>query len=360
MHSQTCRPARFEDVAGQVLARKTLKAIVKDPSNSPHSLIFQGIFGGGKTTCSRIFARALNCEDKSSVEPCMKCESCHEDLDSSSYYVEYDSAMVGNVERIRELRDTFYISMSKGYRVITLDEIHMASAAAQNALLKAVEEVKSNIFFIFATTDVDRIIPTIRSRSLEIRFDPVPHDQVVSNLKKVLLQENVTASDKVLNVIASRSRGHMRNAHMYLDTLTMLGEEEFLESVRSSYDDFLHYFYAVSQKNKEAAFKALDVLCSYPLADLRVDFQQVCLSMAQTLVGYKKVDGLLFETTKGLGAEVLKLVKLAASEWLINCFDSDQAFQAAMLCLYQMLAGATGASAVSRQQNHLDRLGKQR
>jgi DNA polymerase III gamma/tau subunit len=277
--------------------------------------------------------------------------------------VEYDAAIVGNVERIKELRDTFFINMSNGYRVITFDEVHMASNAAQNALLKALEEVRPSIYFLFATTEVEKIIPTIRSRSLELRFDVIPHDDIVKNLRGVLDQaaKGVEFSDFVLNTIATRSRGHMRNAHMYLDSLIMVGEKDFLESVRSAHDVFLKYFQAIAVKDKSAAFSALDELCTFPLADLKSDFEQVCLDMVKTLVGYKKVEGMLFDTVKSLGAETLKFVKQAVSEWVLGSFESDQTFQAAMLCLYQMFAGQGGQSVTSSAplSGGVRRVGKQ-
>lgn len=336
-----------------------LKAIIKSPDQAPRSLIFQGAYGTGKTTAARIFARALNCKDSHNGEPCGVCSVCKEDLSSSPFYQEYDSAVVGNVERTRELRDTFYNSLGGAKRVIVLDECHLASNAAQNAFLKSIEEGPKGVFFIFATTDIDKVIPTIRSRSLELQFFPVPHEEVVANLRGVLGRHGgVDCSDRALNTIAVRSRGHMRNAHIFLDNLLLLGESGFLESVRSAGSVFLDFFHAVAVKDREAAFSSLGRLGTYPLADLLPDFQQTILEMTQVYVGYKQDDGLMGETVKALGPNTLKLVRHSVSEWVIGSFASDQAFQACMLCLFQLFAGS---SAPAAQVNPLAaRMGKNR
>ena len=159
---------------GHELVIKTLKCIVKNPSQSPHSIILQGEFGTGKTTCSRILARALNCRNrKSDGDACGECSVCTCNIDESIYYEEYDSAMVGSVDAIRNLRQSFYFNNDLGWKIIVFDECHLMSKAAQSALLKVIEEVTDNIIFVFATTDIDKVLPTIRSRSLELRFSLV-------------------------------------------------------------------------------------------------------------------------------------------------------------------------------------------
>ena len=110
------RPKTFAEVAGQDLNKKILMAIVKNPEEAPKSLVLQGFYGSGKTTMARIFARALNCENPKNGEPCCKCANCIEDIDSCYYYQEYDAAVVGSVDNIRELRDTFYYKGNCGHK----------------------------------------------------------------------------------------------------------------------------------------------------------------------------------------------------------------------------------------------------
>ena len=171
MITQEARPNRFEEVAGQELVKDLLRAIVKNPQSAPKSLILQGEYGTGKTTCARILARALNCPYSSKGDACGECEFCNTNIENTIYYEEFDSALIGNVSDIKDLRDTFYFDKALGYKVIVLDEAQLMTPQAQSALLKVLEESITNIFFVLCTTHIDKILPTIRSRSLKLRFD---------------------------------------------------------------------------------------------------------------------------------------------------------------------------------------------
>lgn len=166
MLSQEARPQTFREVAGQRLAKELLISIVRKPNESPRSLLLTGEYGTGKTTTSRIFARGLNCPNKKDYEPCNKsdCPICGQDINSASFYQEYDATIIGNVETIRELRDTFYYNIKGQYKVIVFDECHSASKSAQTALLKVIEEAPQGIFFLFPTTHAHQLLPTIVSR----------------------------------------------------------------------------------------------------------------------------------------------------------------------------------------------------
>ena len=164
---------------------------------------------------ARIFARALNCENPKNGEPCCKCANCIEDIDSCYYYQEYDAAVVGSVDNIRELRDTFYYKGNCGWKIIVLDEAHIMSKTAQSALLKVIEETPQGVIFIFCTTHVQDLLPTILSRSLELRFELVGKIEMLENVKNVSMRvKGLVPNDKVLNLIVDRSGGHMRNAHV--------------------------------------------------------------------------------------------------------------------------------------------------
>ena len=120
MITQNHRPKVFSEVAGHKNVVDTLKCIAKSPEHSPRTIILQGEFGTGKTTCARILARALNCTHAVNGEPCGNCPVCNADLDVCPFYMEFDSAVVGNVETIRDLRETFYYNSDTGYRIIVL------------------------------------------------------------------------------------------------------------------------------------------------------------------------------------------------------------------------------------------------
>ena len=337
MITQEFRPKRFSEIAGQDLNKRILSAIVRDPSLAPRSLILCGEYGTGKTTAARIFAKALNCE-KAGPEPCLVCASCQESIESSPYYAEYDAAVVGNVETIRELRDTFYYHVSGGYKVIVLDECHLASRQAQSALLKVIEEAPHRVFFLFCSTEIDKIIPTIRSRSLELRYELVDLDSMKANLQTIATAKGVDVAEEIVHLIAVRSRGHMRNAHMYLDQYLMIGEEDFQNSVRSAKDQFFYLFLAIAQKNREKVFHYIDSLKTFPLADLKMDFEEAILEVLQELVE-RSTSAPTKELVQMLGPNTLKLVKHGMSEWLIGSFSSDVTFQAGMLSLYQLMQG---------------------
>lgn len=309
-----------------------------------HEFYAQGTFNHN-TTMARIFSKALNCEAKTG-KPCGVCASCKEDINSSPYYSEYDSAAMGSVENIRDLRDTFAYRITSGWTVNVFDESHTLSVAAQSALLKIIEEAPPRVFFLFATTNIEKVIKTIRSRSLELRFDPIPHDKVVQNIKLITEKLGKPVPEDILSLIAKKSKGHMRNAHMLLDKYFMLGNEDFQSSMRSSHQAFYNYFIAIARKDKAACCKAIDEILTYPLAELFDDYQEVVLSLAQTMVGLNTSGEAVVSILK---ADTAKVVKAAMAGWLLDSFNSDINLQTALLCLFQMLSqalvgGATPAS----------------
>lgn len=348
MLSREARPQNFKEMAGQALNKKILQAIIDNPENAPKVIILQGAFGSGKTTSARILARALNC--KGSNKPCGKCPNCLQDLDQSTFYAEYDSAIVGNVDRIKELRDTFLYTVTDGYKVIVLDEIHLASKASQSALLKVLEEAPNRIFFVLATTDIDKVLPTIRSRAIELRYETVPQAEVVKSLKNLCSKNGFDVPEDILTTIAHKSRGHMRNAHMLLDQYNLIGQESFREVVKSSKDAIERYFLALSSKNKEEMFKSVDDIMTFPLADVTTDFQEVVLEISKAIVGATSNESAK-KVFSDLGADTLKLVKMCISEWVISSFDSDATLQAALLCMYQMMVQSIAVSKSNQPNN---------
>ncbi len=340
MITQECRPVVFDEVAGQGLNVKILKAIAQNPDMAPHSLIFQGAFGTGKSTCARILARALNCKHpRADGSPCGKCENCKADINSAYFYQEYDAAVIGNIDEIRKLRDTFQYTVTDGYKVICLDEIHLASKAAQAGLLKVIEEIKGRVIFIFATTDIEMILPTIRSRSLELRFEVVPEEDVIANLRSVADRLNINVEDSILKIIAERSRGHMRNAHMLLDKYNLLGAEEFLLTVTSARDNFISYLTGLLRKDKNKVQQAVTGLMSFPLADLKSDYENFLLDLLKASMGEYKDDPKIVALANAMGQKTVKVVRACMAKWVMESFDSDVQFQTALLALFQMITG---------------------
>ena len=225
MITREFRPKNFDEMAGQDINKRILQSIINNPLNAPKVIIMQGSYGSGKTSSARIFARALNCD--SSKKPCGKCSSCLEPLETAVYYSEYDSAVVGSVDKIRDLRDTFFYTMSSGYKVIVFDEVQLSSKQAQSALLKVLEESPRRLFYVLATTDVEKVLPTIRSRSIELRYETVKEPEIIKNLKTISEHKSQPVSDDILLTIARKSKGHMRDAHMFLDQYYMIGGGRF-------------------------------------------------------------------------------------------------------------------------------------
>ena len=336
MLSQECRPKKFSEVAGQNLSKKLLKAIVKNKDEAPHSIILQGSFGCGKTSMSRIFAKALNCPNSKNQEPCLKdtCPICSRDLDNSSFYQEYDSSVVGNVSKIRELRDTFYYTTQNVYKVIVFDEIQLASSMAMSALLKVIEEAPKNVFFIFATTHIDKLLPTIRSRSLEIRVETVSIKDIVNNLKNICKIRNITIDDKTLELIASKSKGHMRNAHMLLDNYLLLGEGDFKTSLISSREALLQYLISIIKHDKELLFKSISLIETFPIANVYEDFQILLRDITRRMVEPK--DDTETRLIKAMTPnKFLKFLKAFSSEYIKISFQNDISATTALMALYQ-------------------------
>lgn len=356
MITRECRPKTFDELAGQDQNKKVLKSIIKTPEKSPKVIIMQGAYGTGKTSSARLFARALNCT--SSSKPCGKCKNCTEDIDHSSFYSEYDSAVVGNVDRIRELRDTFSYTVSDGYKVIVFDEVHLVSKTAQSALLKVLEESPERVFFILCTTDVDKVLPTIRSRALELRYEAVSREAVVKNLRGICDLKGIDITDEVLDIIARKSRGHMRNAHMYLDQYLLIGSSEFKNILKTSADAIEMYFYYLAKRDVPNLFKSIDDIMTYPLADVVVDFQEEVLELTKVLVNCSSNSATKYnkEIVSILGADVLKLTKLCISDWVVSSFYSDVTLQSALLCIYQMMEKVGNTQTNSSEQTPLNRM----
>lgn len=340
---------------GHELVIKTLKCIVKNPSQSPHSIILQGEFGTGKTTCSRILARALNCRNrKSDGDACGECSVCTCNIDESIYYEEYDSAMVGSVDAIRNLRQSFYFNNDLGWKIIVFDECHLMSKAAQSALLKVIEEVTDNIIFVFATTDIDKVLPTIRSRSLELRFSLVNEDSIVNNLYGILYKKGLVSAptrneetkvleykkedtvkyENILRLIARRSLGHMRNAHMLLDQYFLLGDE-FVKTVRTSKSLFLSLFIFSILGDKNKVSKSIYELQQFSLVNLKVDYENLVLEILKVGLGCQSTtDTLLLKLLSGLKDKFLAFVNILNQSSIYSMFGSDKQFQVAMYLLY--------------------------
>jgi DNA polymerase III subunit gamma/tau len=220
------RPQRFDEIVGQDHVVTTLAREVVD-AKVAHAYLFAGPRGTGKTTSARILAKALNCADRGADgEPCNRCPSCVAITEGTSLdVIELDAASHNKVEDIREIRvNVGTVAASAGaHRVYILDEAHMLSRAAGNALLKTLEEPPEHVIFVLATTEPYKLLDTIRSRSQRFDFHPVPAETLVGYLEEISRREGFTPDDDGLAMVASHARGSVRDAMSLLEQVAALG-----------------------------------------------------------------------------------------------------------------------------------------
>ena len=214
------RPQIFEDIIGQKHITQTLMNAIF-LNRISHAYIFSGPRGVGKTTTARILAKSLNCEKGSTPHPCNKCERCIRITDGYSMdVIEIDGASNNGVDSIRELRNKVNFAPAEGkYKIYIIDEVHMLSQGAFNALLKTLEEPPSHVIFIFATTDPHKIPSTILSRCQWFNFRRISLADIITKLKMIAKDEGLNINDKTLNMIARSSTGSMRDAESALDQI---------------------------------------------------------------------------------------------------------------------------------------------
>lgn len=314
-----------------------------------HSFVANGLINHN-TTASRIVGRELN-----------NIKDENYDLLNSPFYYEFDSTVVGNVEKIRELRDIFTVEYGDYWRVVVLDECHTVSSVAQAAMLKMFEETKGKTIYILATTDPQKLLPTIRSRALEINFNDVPVEAIVENLTRVSDERGLNLSDEIKLLIADRSGGHMRNAHMLLDKYLLLGEEDFRDSIKSSITLFCDYLIAFYNNDKDTILNTINELLSIPKDNLQSDWSIVMTESLRSYCGFdcrhKDIQRLV-DTYKG---DFNIIAQCYMSTWVKNMFVDTPYTQATLLNLYKVVRGALDKkkqqSAVGVQSN-VGRYGK--
>jgi DNA polymerase-3 subunit gamma/tau len=212
------RPNTFENIVGQENITKILKNQIKSDKIS-HAYIFSGGRGTGKTSAAKVLSRAINCLNPKDGEPCNECTVCKGILDGSiTDVIEMDAASNNSVENIRQIRqEVIYATIDVKYRVYIIDEVHMLTTSAFNALLKTLEEPPENVVFILATTEQHKIPVTILSRCLKFEFNQVPIGDIIKRLEYVLNEEKTKYEDKALEYIAKLSEGALRDSLSILD-----------------------------------------------------------------------------------------------------------------------------------------------
>jgi len=278
------RSQRFDDVVGQNAIAHTLKNAIRT-DRVAHAYLFTGTRGVGKTTMARILAKSLNClsTGEPTIEPCLKCDSCvavntGEDID----VIEIDGASNTSVEDIRELRgNAIYRPARARFKIYIIDEVHMLSISAFNALLKILEEPPSHVKFIFATTEPHKVPATIQSRCQRFDFANISPADIIAQLKKILTEEKIKFEDDCIIALARLAAGSMRDALSLVDQLISTGAEKLTVNM---FEEFL------GQPNKEKIYELLEKVGSSDAAAALVCLDAL-LSSGLSCIGV--LDGLV-------------------------------------------------------------------
>ena len=261
------RPQKFDDMVGQTAVTKTLKNAIIHHKTS-HAYLFTGPRGTGKTSAAKIFAKAINCLNPQDGEPCNDCLLCKGITEGTiGDVIEIDAASNNGVEEIRDIRDKArYAPTQATYKVYIIDEVHMLSTGAFNALLKTLEEPPKNVIFILATTEPHKIPATIISRTQRFDFRRITNDEIIQRLRYILEQEEIAYEEEALSVIARCANGGMRDALSLLDQVISFSDdkvsfEQAIQVSGSLTDDLMIEFVRLlTQQQAQAALLQLQDL----------------------------------------------------------------------------------------------------
>ena len=322
------RPTTFESVVGQQALTQTLRNAIRT-NHLAHAYLFCGPRGVGKTTCARIFAKAINClAPTSEHDACNQCESCVAFNEQRSFNIhELDAASNNSVEDIRSLIDQVRIPPQIGkYSVYIIDEVHMLSQGAFNALLKTLEEPPSYAIFILATTEKHKVLPTILSRCQVYDFSRITVADTIHHLQYVAQKEGVNASEEALNVVAQKADGGMRDALSIFDQLvsfcgTTISYEQAIEVLNVLDTDY--YFRLVDAaltQNVSAALLLLNevLVKGFDAGHFVTGFAQ---HLRDVLVSKDAATTKLLETSDAIRQHYQEQAKHCNAKWLFNALD---------------------------------------
>lgn len=260
------RPQQLEEIVGQSHIKKALtNAIAMDKIS--HAYLFTGPRGTGKTSTARIFAKSLNCKEGPTINPCGKCENCIDITNSVPMdVIEIDAASNRKVEDAQNiLEKVMYAPVNSRYKIYIIDEVHMLSNTAFNALLKTLEEPPKNVIFILATTEVHKVLDTIKSRCQRFDFRRITTDDIVKHLRYISDSEKINITDDALFTIAKNSAGGMRDSIALLDQLSILDGEEAISTEdinnllgRLSFDTLHALSTGITSSNPQDAIETLE------------------------------------------------------------------------------------------------------
>lgn len=281
---RTYRPSNFDEVAGQKHIVKTLQNAVQQ-NKIAHAYLFCGPRGTGKTSIAKIFAKAVNCEAEHD-KPCLQCDNCLAVAENSHPdIVEIDAASNNGVEEVRSLIEKVKYAPIKGrYKVYIIDEVHMMSAGAFNALLKTIEEPPAHVIFILATTEPHKVLPTIISRCQRYDFTKVSQEEIINRIHNILDIEKITCEEEVIRIISQLSDGGMRDALSILDQCIAYARDDIKEH-------HINEIYGITTvKEKVALFNFINtgnaaklMECIYEMIEKGIDIKRLTVDLIEML-----------------------------------------------------------------------------
>lgn len=276
------RPKSFDQIVGQESEVAILQTILRE-NWKPSALLFTGAFGCGKTTLARLMARSILCENRTSPDPCNSCPACTAmDNDNHPAYHEKDAASEGLVGDVRVMKEEITYKSSGPMKILYYDESHMLSTPAQNAMLNVLEEGVEGVLFMFATTEVGKMLPTIRSRCVELDLKLLSSKQICGRLSQICTSEGITYEDRALSVIGTYVRGHMRDAIILLEQLSKLQKNKITEEAVRIYlrmDRYVDVYTYLTLGDRAEAFEKLEaLLCNYSPVELADLLAEVLIS----------------------------------------------------------------------------------
>jgi len=352
------RSQTFDDVIGQDPISRTLKNAIKT-DKAAHAYLFTGTRGVGKTTMARILAKAFNCHnfDGPTTEPCCKCDSCvainiGEDID----VIEIDGASNNGVDEVRRLRENaIYRPARSRFKIYIIDEVHMLSASAFNALLKILEEPPSHVKFIFATTEPNKVIATVQSRCQRFDFGNISPNLIAGQLKSILKKEKIKYEDELILPLAKMANGSMRDGLSLLDRLISTGTEPLTVELLEEYlgcpnsEKVYNLISEIGDSDAAGTLEAIEELINTGLSDVQiVDSLVDCmrdLMVAKSTSAETELLTLTAEQRKRTGelaekfdvaALVYNITTLEKLRWTIKNSDTPRALLEASLIRFAL------------------------